>query len=38
MSDRLMAMKLKVKESILNIVSANAPQVSNNMEEKNDFW
>ena len=36
-SDRLMAMKLEVKESILNIVSAYAPQVNNNME-KNDFW
>ena len=37
-SDRLMAMKLEVKGSILNIVSANAPQVNNSMEEKNDFW
>ena len=37
-SDRLMAMKLEVKGSILNIVSAYAPQVNNNMEEKNDFW
>ena len=37
-SDRLMAMKLKVKESILNIVSAYAPQVNNSMEEKNDIW
>ena len=37
-SDRLMAMKLKVKRSILNIVSAYAPQVNNSMEEKNDFW
>ena len=36
-SDRLMAIKLEVKESILNIVSAYAPQVNNNMEEKNDF-
>ena len=35
---RLMAMKLEVKGSILNIVSAYAPQVSNNMEEKTDFW
>ena len=38
MSDRLMAMKLKVKGLILNIVSAYAPQVNNSMEEKNDFW
>ena len=38
MSDRLMAMKLEVKGSILNIVSAYAPQVNNSMEEKNDFW
>ena len=38
MSDRLMAMKLKVNGSILNIVSAYAPQVNNSMEEKNDFW
>ena len=37
-SDRLMAMKLKVKGSILNIVSAYAPQVNNCMEVKNDFW
>ena len=37
-SDRLMAMKLEVKGSILNIVSAYAPQVSNSMEEKTDFW
>ena len=37
-SDRLMAMKLEVKGSILNIVSTYAPQVNNSMEEKNDFW
>ena len=37
-SDRLMAMKLEVKGSILNIVSAYAPQANNRMEEKNDFW
>ena len=37
-SDRLMAMKLQVNGSILNIVSAYAPQVKNSMEEKNDFW
>ena len=37
-SDRLMAMKLEVNGSILNIVSAYAPQVNNSMEEKNDFW
>ena len=36
--DRLMAMKLKVKGSILNIASAYATQVSNSMEERNDFW
>ena len=36
-TDRLMAMKLKVKGSILNIVSAYAPQVNNSLEEKNDF-
>ena len=33
-----MAMKLEVNGSILNIVSAYAPQVNNSMEEKNDFW
>ena len=33
-----MAMKLEIKGSILNIVSAYAPQVNNSMEEKNDFW
>ena len=38
MSDRLMAMKLEVNGSILNIVSTYAPQVNNSMEEKNDFW
>ena len=37
-SDRLMAMKLEVNGSILNIVSAYATQVNNSMEEKNDFW
>ena len=37
-SDRLKAMKLEVKGSILNIVSVYAPQISNSMEEKNDFW
>ena len=37
-SDRLIAMKLEVKGSILNIVSACAPQVNNSMENKNDFW
>ena len=37
-SDRLMAMKLEIKRSILNIVSAYAPQVNNSMKEKNDFW
>ena len=36
-SDRLMAMKLEVNGSILNIVSAYAPQVNYSME-KNDFW
>ena len=36
-SDRLMSMKLEVNGSILNIVSAYAPQVNNSMEEKNDF-
>ena len=38
MSDRLMAIKLEVKGSILNKVSAYASQVNNNMEEKKDFW
>ena len=37
-SDRLMAMKLDIKGSILNIVSAYAPLVNNSMEEKNHFW
>ena len=31
-------MKQEVKGSILNTVSAYAPQVNNSMEEKNDFW
>ena len=37
-SDRLMAMKLEVKGSILNIVSTYATQVNNSIEKKNDFW
>ena len=37
-SGRLIAMKLEIKGSILNIVSSSAPQVNNSMEEKNDFW
>ena len=37
-SDKIIAMKLEIKGSILNIVSAYALQVENNMEEKNDFW
>ena len=37
-SGRLMATKLEVKGSILNIASAYATQVNNSMEEKNDFW
>ena len=36
-SDRLMAMKLEVNGSILNIVSAY-PQVNYSMEEKIAFW
>ena len=36
-SYRLMAIKMEVKGSILNIVSAYSPQVNNSMEEKNDF-
>ena len=36
-SDRLMAMKMEVNESILNIVSAYAPQANNSMEEKMIF-
>ena len=37
-SDRLMTMKLEINGSILNIITAYAPQVNNSMEEKNDFW
>ena len=36
--DRLIAMKLEAKGSILNIVSTYASQVGNSMEDKNDFW
>ena len=36
-SDRPMATKLEVKGSILNIISAYAPQINNSME-KNIFW
>ena len=36
-SNRLMAMKLNLKGSILNLVCAYVPQVSNSMKEKNDF-
>ena len=37
-SDRLMAMKLEVKGSILNRVSAYAPHVNNSIGKKNNFW
>ena len=37
-SDRLIAMKLEEKGSILNIVSTYASHVNNSMEEKNNFW
>ena len=37
-SNKLMAMKLQVKGSILNIIGTYAPQVNNSMEKKNDFW
>ena len=37
-SDRQMAMKLEVKELILNIVSVYAPQVNNSMVKKHDFF
>ena len=36
--DRLMAIKLEVKGSILNIISAYASQVNISVEEKNNFW
>ena len=37
-SDRLITMKLEVKGSTLNIVSAYTSHVNNSSEEKNDFW
>ena len=37
-SDRLIATKLEVKGSILNIVSACSPQINSSMEEENHFW
>ena len=37
-SDKLMAINLELKGSILNIVSAYAPLVNNSMDKKNDFW
>ena len=37
-SDRQVALKLEVKGSTSNIVSAYALQVNNSMEEKNEFW
>ena len=37
-SDRLMSIKLDIKGSNLNIVSAYAPQINNSMEKKNNFW
>ena len=37
-SDRLMTIKLEVKGSILNIISAYAPHINNSMEKKKDFW
>lgn len=37
-SDRVMSMKLEIEGTILNVVSAYAPQVGCGIEEKEEFW
>ena len=37
-SDRVMSLKLVIEGMVLNIVSAYAPQMGCNMEEKDLFW
>ena len=37
-SDRLIAIKLKISENMVNIVSAYGPQVGYDEDEKEDFW
>ena len=38
MSDRAMCMKLEIEGVLFNVISAYAPQVGCNTEEKEEFW
>ena len=38
MSDRVMSVKLEIEGVMMNVISAYAPQVGCEMEEKEDFW
>ena len=38
MSDRMIEIKIEVKRERVNIVSAYAPKVGCNLEEKENFW
>ncbi len=37
-SDRMMSVKLEIEAVMINVISAYAPQVGCEMEEKEDFW
>ncbi len=37
-SDRMMSVKLEIEGVMINVISAYAPQVGCEMEEKEDFW
>ncbi|MDM5112197.1 hypothetical protein, partial [Aeromonas caviae] len=37
-SDRIMSLKLEIEGVMLNVVSAYAPQVGCQLEEKEEFW
>ena len=38
MSDRVMSVKLEVEGMVINVISAYAPQVGCELEEKEEFW
>lgn len=37
-SDRIMSLKMEIRVLVLNAVSAYAPQVGGQREEKGEFW
>ena len=37
-SDRMMSVKMKIEGVMVNAISAYAPQVGCELEEKEDFW